>query len=177
MPTLKNTKWEAYSQHQSTGKAKGSDSVRFAKYKCKTNISAARCACRLSKVPAIIERIAELRKGVEADLRIEQVNVIEQLNLIAGASMGSFIDFDANKITYKSLSDVPEHLRSIIQEIVVKKTKHGDEIRLKLYSKTDALKMLGKNQQLFKEQVVLENPDGTNLVPPKIEVHFVKKKK
>lgn len=177
MPTLRNKRREAFCQHQATGKAKGAESIRAAGYICKTNEYAANKASKFLKIPAIDARIQELRAKVEKDLHIEHVNVIESLNQIAAASMADFADFEKNKVTYKSLKDIPKSLRAVIQEIHIKKTKYGDDIKIKLYSRMDALTLLGKNQQLFKEQLVLENPDGSNMVPSKIEVHFVKAKK
>ena len=172
MPTLKNTKWEAFCQHQATGKAKGSDSIRYAGYVVKKNAHIAQKASKLLARPIIQERIAELRVKIEADLRVEQVNVIATLNRIAASSMTDFVDFEKNRITFKSLKAVPKGLRDLIEEICVMPTAHGNKITIKLCSKMQALTLLGKNQQLFKEQVVLENPDGSNLVPPVIEVKF-----
>ena len=183
MPALRNSRHELFCQLLcGSAKYNGAQAYRKVGYTCKTADYAAHKAYHLRNRADVQKRMAEILGAIEQESKVQTVNVLECLNEIAAASMGDFVDFDETsikgQITFRSLAEVPENLRAVIQKLrIVPKNIGGkvvEEVQIELYSRVDALKLLGKNQRLFVEKHELSNPDGSNLGAVELHVHFTK---
>ena len=75
-------------------------------------------------------------------------------------------------VFYKSLRDIPIELRRVIKKLVVKNTystdpnglkeANGEIITIEFHDKLKALELLGREKQVFKQQVVNEHEIGKN---------------
>lgn len=142
-------------------------------YKCSDKVANASGPRLLGNV-SIQARITELRKGLEIKTGVSAERVINELAKVAFANIKSVLG-EKNEI--KDISQLPDEIAAAV-ESVQSDIRHdsGDsegyteKVRVKLYSKLNALNDLGKHLGIFKKD------NEQKPIPPVIVVFGAKLK-
>jgi hypothetical protein len=125
--------------------------------KCSYNAASVRAydLLRTDKIIAGIKQIySKIWKDRETD--IEKGKTYNQIHALALADISEVIDLKGGTLSVKTLDDIPEHARKAIQSIeyIRKNTKDGvdENIKVKMYSKLEALKVRAQIQNMMKTE-------------------------
>jgi len=138
--------------------------------------SARTSAARLFATENMSAYVQSKMQKREAKTDVTQEFVLRELAKIAGFDARDLFEADGSVKLVKDWNDsVGASIASFdVAEIFDGKGDQKQAIGLskKAYSrdKIKALELLGKHLGMFKERTVLENPDGSPLTPPRIEI-------
>ena len=103
--------------------------------------------------PNIQRAIAERQEQLGANLEITQERVLRELARIAFGDARDAMEWSAGRIRVKDSAELTDAAAAMIAEVSEIKAEHGtSHVRLKLHSKTEALRQLARHLGLFPEQ-------------------------
>lgn len=122
--------------------------------------------CRLLTKPNIKSRIAYFKDNLAEASGISALRILKEHEKIAFANAGQI---RRSWLTMKEFNSLTEDEKAIIQEITTRTTKHGTELKIKLYDKQRSLdsinQMLGYDAPIKAE---ITGKDGKDLIPARI---------
>ena len=83
---------------------------------------------------------------------IDTVQVLKELGRVGFSNIKDFVKWKGNVLTVKDSDDIPSHLTACIQEITKTEGPYGTTIKIKLYSKLDALGKIGQYLKMFSDK-------------------------
>lgn len=142
--------------------------------------SARSAAARMFAIDSVSAYVQAKMQKREAKAEVTQDFVLRELAKIAGFDARDLFEADGSVKLVKDWNDsVGASIASFdVAEIFDGKGDQKQAVGLskKAYTrdKIKALELLGKHLGMFKDRTVLENPDGSALTPPRIEIVLVK---
>lgn len=141
-------------------------------------------ASKLLTKPNIQQAVNNAIEERKKRIQLTGDRVLQELCSLAYIDVSQAYEEDG--VTLKNIHDMPEDLRRAITglEVLTTEIGSGEEVightinkKLKIIEKTKAIEMLGKYFKLFTEKHEHAGPGGVPLLPPNINVNFVKVKK
>ena len=122
---------------------------------------------RLLSNAMVQTRIQELQQSRSERTQITADNVLREIALLAFSDLGAVLDFDGDEVRLKPAKEISKGARRTLSAMKVKRVWEGssdnrvpvDVIEFKLWSKTEALRDLGRHLKLFTDNVNVNLPD------------------
>lgn len=124
----------------------------MAVYPDATRPSAQVAAARLFATDRMRMYLDRRRREIAERLAVTAERVLEELAKIAFCDPADVMSWDGRRITLKGSHEIPTELRAAIQEVSERAHANGGRtLRVKMASKIQALDLLGKSLDLWKE--------------------------
>jgi len=129
--------------------------------------SAATYASKWLAKPEIRARVAEIIEEHKRTFNLEAGTVLHELACIGFATIGDLLGPDG-LVDPEKIAKAPDDVKRAIESIDL---DEKGNLKVRFYSKTSALRMLGEKYRMFTQKVEHSDPDGN---PLNVMVTFVK---
>jgi phage terminase small subunit len=119
---------------------------------------------QLIAFPNVAEAIAKAKKDRAEKVGVEQEDVVRELMLLGFSDMEDFATWGPEGVDLLSSEGLDEQASRCVSEVSQTITRDGGTIRLKLHSKTEALKLLGQHLGIFTKNLNISTADIPFLV-------------
>lgn len=130
-------------------------------------------ALRLLARAHIQKYIGHLRAKLARGTGVTAERILKEMKIIAFQDIGEMVnDNDLNNMSLKSIQELGKRTRAVKKVSITKRhNKDGDvissKVDMELYSKSDALQMMGKHIGMFTDKVdITTKGDKVNTAPP-----------
>lgn len=111
--------------------------------------------------PLVNKRVEELRQELCQRNKEKQDLVVQELARIALSDMRELVEWDGEKVTLKSSESLNDDAAACVSEI----SQGRDGVKVKLWSKNDALNQLSRIFGMNKDRAELVGANGKPLIP------------
>jgi phage terminase small subunit len=118
-------------------------------------------ASRFHAVPAVKNRIAEIKAQFATKTSITAQRVLEEMAKIGFANLGDFLTIGPDGKSTVDLSKIPREQMAAVSELQIDTDADGKQrVKVKLHDKRAALLDIGKHLGMFKDKLEVSGPNG-----------------